>query len=213
VRDRIVKNKEEKTMRNIKLLTLCAIAILASVGVTWAQAPAATSGGDPVYIVNYFTNANTDGAPDGTMQLSNDGAFGHASICAAIYVLYPDEEMTECCDCKITPDGLNTFSINVNLTSNPLVGIPATAGMIKVVATATTSGTCPTYPTSVTLASGIMGWGTHVLGLSTGGYAITETPAQAATISTTELASLEAGCSAIRGVGSHHGLCSCGSVD
>ncbi len=110
-------------MTKTRLLTFFAIAILAalSVGLSWAQSPAAAPAADTLE-VNYFVNANTGGAPDGTVQIDNPGTSGPGNICAEIYVFYPDEEMTECCGCTLTPDDLRTLSINVNLTSNPLVG-------------------------------------------------------------------------------------------
>jgi len=67
--------------------------------------------------VNYFVNANTPGAPDGTVRLTNPGTSG-ATVWADIYVFYPDEEMSECRSCSLTPDGLRTLSINDDLTSS-----------------------------------------------------------------------------------------------
>ena len=107
-------------MIKTRLLTFFAVAILAalSVGLSWADSPAAAPPPDTLQ-VNYFVNANTGGAPDGTVQIDNPGTSG-GNVCAEIYAFYPDEEMTECCGCMLTPDDLRTLSINVDLTSNPL---------------------------------------------------------------------------------------------
>lgn len=196
-------------MIKTRLLTFFAIAILAalSVGLSWAQSPAAAPAADTLE-VNYFVNANTGGAPDGTVQIDNPGTSGPGNICAEIYVFYPDEEMTECCGCTLTPDDLRTLSINVNLTSNPLVGVPATAGVIKIVSNTTANG-CD--PRKLSPTPSTRDWGTHILGLSTGGFAITETEFQSATLSAHEVSMLEAECSAIVLDGSGHGICTCGS--
>jgi len=39
-----------------------------------------------------------------------------------IYVLDAYQEMTECCACAESPNGLRTLSVNKNLTNNPLTG-------------------------------------------------------------------------------------------
>jgi len=195
-------------MIRTKLSTLFTVAILASLslGLLWGQAEPQVTPVQDTYSVNYFTNANTAGAPDGTVQIDNPGTSG-GFVCALIYVFYPDEEMTECCGCALSPDDLRTLSINNDLTKNPLVGIPATSGVIKIVSSADTSG-CDARvitPTPSTRA-----WDTHILGLSTGGFAITESEFQSASLSNKEISSLQAGCSAIHSVGSGAGICSCG---
>ena len=192
-----------------KLFTLFAVTILASLSMGLMlgadnNAAAATPVQDTLS-VNYFTNANTAGAPDGTVELTNPGTSG-GSVCANIYVFYPDEEMTECCACSLSPDGLRTLSINSDLTSNPLVGVKATIGLIKIVSSSYPCGN----GTAIVPTPSVRAWGTHILGLSTEGYAITEGEFQSASLSNKEISSLEAGCSAIQSVGSGHGICGCG---
>ena len=91
-------------MLGTRLLTLLAIALLASLstGATWGATPPATALG------NCFENANTEGYPDGSVRLFNQGATG-ANVCANIYVFNPDQEMVECCACTLKPHGLTTF--------------------------------------------------------------------------------------------------------
>src|ERR1039458_6976185 len=84
------------------------------------------------YFTTYFSNANTANAPDATVRIINDGFTG-TNIYAAIFVFDDSEELTECCDCEITPDGLLSESVNNNLTANPLTGIKPTRGVIKVI--------------------------------------------------------------------------------
>jgi len=192
-------------------LTLLAIGLLASLsmGITWGQSPATTTppAADTLQ-VNYFANANTAGAPDGTVQLDNPGTSG-TTICAMIYVFEPDEEMAECCGCTLTPDDLRTLSVNTNLTSNPLTGGALSgSGVIKIVSSKD-SGICDPRTLSPTPAT--RDWGTHILAVSTGGYVVTETTFQSATLSSAEVSSLQSGCSAIVLEGSGHGICTCGT--
>jgi hypothetical protein len=197
-----------------KLFTIFAVTILASLsmglmsGADNNAAPALAPVQDTLS-VNYFTNANTDGAPDGTVELTNPGTSG-GYVCANIYVFLPDEEMNECCSCALSPDGLRTLSINGDLTSNPLIGIKAINGLIKIVSSASTGTTCGNG-TTITPTPSVRAWGTHILGLSTGGYTITEEEFQSANLGNKEISSLIAGCNAIHAVGSGSGLCTCGS--
>ena len=41
-----------------------------------------------------------------------------------------------------SPDGLNTLSVNSDLTSNPLTGVPPRTGMIKIVSAEPTGNEC-----------------------------------------------------------------------
>jgi hypothetical protein len=161
------------------------------------------------YRVDYFSNANTGGAPDGTLRLDNDGSAAAANLCADIYVFDSNEELSECCSCLETPDGLRTLSVDTDLTSNPLTGRVLTTGVIKVVAAATSANTCP-VPTHITLVSGgeIQGWATHI---QTSNFTITETASQVSNLSSAEESNLAKQCGSIVKVGSGSGICSCGS--
>jgi hypothetical protein len=197
-------------MFRTKPLTLLAITVLAAVSmsIAWGASPAATTTPATVQ-VNYFANANTAGAPDGTVEMTNPGTSGgSANICAMIYVFEPDEELAECCGCTLTPNDLRTLSINNNLTANPLTGtVLSGSGTISIVAATDTTGTCnpaAAYtPTPTTLD-----WGTHIITVSTGGYVITETAFQSAGLG--ETSTLIGDCAAIVREGSGHGICNCG---
>ncbi len=185
-----------------KLAVLCslfAVAVLFA-GVAQAQSP---------YRVDYFSNANTGGAPDATLRLDNDGSAAASNLCADIYVFDSNEELSECCSCLETPDGLRTLSVDTNLTSNPLTGVVLSTGVIKIVAAATTGGACP-VPSHITLVSGaeIQGWATHIQNAS---FAITETASQVSNLSSSEESNLAKQCGAIQRVGSGKGICNCGT--
>jgi hypothetical protein len=176
------------------------LALIVFAGMAQAQSP---------YRVDYFSNANTGGAPDGTLRLDNDGSAAGANLCADIFVFDTNEELSECCSCLETPDGLRTLSVNLNLTANPLTGVILNTGVIKVVAAATNANTCP-VPTHITLVSGgeIQGWATHI---QNSNFAITETTSQVSNLSSAEESKLAKQCGAIVAVGSGKGICSCGS--
>jgi hypothetical protein len=101
------------------------------------------------YMIGYYTGAN-QGLPDAQMHIVNpgsNGGYGTASnspsatpaggdLCANIYVFTSDEQMIACCSCKVSPNGMQGFSLATDLVGNPLTGIVPHAGAIKVIASA-----------------------------------------------------------------------------
>jgi len=99
------------------------------------------------YMVGYYTGAN-QGLPDAQLHIINPGSSGGfgasdespsatpqgGDLCANIYVFTPDEQMIACCSCKVSPNGMQGFSLATDLTANPLTSILPHAGAIKVVA-------------------------------------------------------------------------------
>lgn len=189
-------------MTRISIALACTLAIALCATSVWAQ-----SAPPPDTLkVDYFSNAHTDG-PDATVRITNPGTAG-ISLCASIYVFDPAQEMSECCSCYVSPDGLRTLSVNNNLTSNPLTGITLSTGVIKIVSTLAKGSVCPLPGLSPTAS--VRAWATHI---QNAGFTITETASQDATLSGAEVARLERGCSSILNVGSGAGICSCGSGD
>src|ERR1035438_7632904 len=140
-------------MKKVSLLLL-AIALLMGIATGTAAAQAVTSTGDnSVYFVTYFSN-NVAAAPDATVRFINDGDTG-GNLWAAFYVFDDSEELTECCACVITPDGLLAESVKTELTANPLTGKVPTRGVIKVISSSTSD------PTNVVPTPGLRGWGTR----------------------------------------------------
>lgn len=185
-----------------KLAVACSLflAVIVFAGLAQAQDP---------YKVDYFANANTGGAPDATLRLDNPGGAAGANLCADIFVFDSNEELSECCSCLETPDGLRTLSVNLNLTANPLTGVILNTGVIKVVAAATSGNSCP-VPTHITTVSygEVKGWATHI---QNSNFAVTETASQDSYLSAAEESKLAKQCGAIVAVGSGKGICSCGS--
>jgi len=145
------------------------------------------------YFTVYYSNANTVGAPDGTLRIINDG-FTENTLYADIYVFDDSEELTECCSCAVTPDGLLAESVDLNLTANPLTGIKPTRGVIKVISSllpgASSDGN---GVTGVAPSAGLHGWATRVQGPSTA-FSVTETPLADANLAASERILLEELC-------------------
>jgi hypothetical protein len=194
-------------------LVLAGAAFTTGISAAQTQEPADT------LKVNYFSNANTGGAPDGTVRITNPGTAvptdpGSASTnrCAYIAVFDSNQEMSECCGCFVSADGLRTLSVDSDLTANPFNGQKLATGVIKIVSAASAGTSCP-LPTSATgsgplLEPAVRGWGTHI---QNSNFTLTETEFQDATLSTTEIRNLQSECYAIELVGSGTGICSCGS--
>jgi hypothetical protein len=123
------------------------------------SAVAATTPPADTLKVDYFSNANTSGAPDASVRLTNPGTAA-GNICGSMFVFDENQELTECCSCLLTPDGLRTFSVNVDLTSHPLTGVILATGILKIVSTVPIGGNCP-MPSSFSPEPALRAWATH----------------------------------------------------
>jgi hypothetical protein len=163
-----------------------------------------------VYKVNYFSN-NAYPAPDATVRIDNPGVT-YGNLCAMVYVFDQDQQLSECCGCVETHNGLRTLSVRSNLTSNPLTGYVSRTGVIKVVSAAVNNSPCD--PTSnVSPKPNLRVWVTHIQNPVNDAYPITETESSDSTLGATELANLQAQCAFIGILGSGQGVCTCGTGD
>ncbi len=163
-----------------------------------------------VYKVNYFSN-NAAPAPDATVRIDNPG-LTYGNLCAMVYVFDADQQLSECCGCVETHNGLRTLSVRSNLTSNPLTGVVSRNGVIKVVSAAVNNSPCD--PTSnVSPKQNLRVWVTHIQNPVGSAYPITETESSDSTLGATELANLQAQCAFIGILGSGQGVCTCGAGD
>jgi hypothetical protein len=96
-------------------------------------------GDNSVYFTTYYAN-NVAAAPDATVRIINDGDNALSDLWASIYVFDDSQELTECCSCDITADGLLSESVRNQLTANPLTGIKPTRGVIKVISSSVFAG-------------------------------------------------------------------------
>src|ERR1700688_2773584 len=78
---------------------------------------------DSPYQIDYVSNLNQG---DSYVNITNGGLLGaflglngsNGDICANIYVFDPAQELLACCSCRITPDGLNSFSVKNDLINH-----------------------------------------------------------------------------------------------
>ena len=164
--------------------------------VTFNSAEASAFGLDNVvyglpifYSTTYYSNANTPGAPDATVRVVNDGYSG-GNLWASIYVFDDSQELTECCSCLITPDGLLSESVNNNLTANPITGRKPTRGVIKIISSTIESDVNTNFAPNAPFP-GLRPWATHIQKAAGANYAVTETQSATSNLSGGEKTLLE----------------------
>ncbi len=155
-------------MKKLGLLLLPILAITLMLG---GNAFAQNVGDNSVYFVTYYSNANTSGAPDGTLRIINDGdqattdveGVENGTLWAAIYVFDDSQELRSCCACPITSNGLLSESVNKELTADEFTGRgQIQRGVIKVVSSSSSSASTPAALT------GLRGWMTHIQATTNG---------------------------------------------
>ena len=187
-----------RACRTMTYLAVFVAILLAVSGTAWAQAPADT------FKVTYFDNNSltTTGAPDATVNIVNPGV-ASGELCASVYVFRNDQELSECCSCLITPNGLLTFTVDV-ATDNPGDHAPgATSGSIDVISDSACNPANPTPTPTLRV------FATHVNADSiSGGFDVTETDALETTLSSGEQSELSSRCAFLEANGSGAGDCS-----
>jgi len=197
--------------------------------------------GSGAYNVGYYVNAQM-GFPDAQLHVGDPGSTGGfgsgdptkvagGDLCANIYVFTPDQQLAECCSCRVTPNGMQGFSLGNDLTANPLTADVPHSGAIKIVSSFgggdRGAGLPPTVDVDRTSRKfcdagsdywpegRLEAWITHVRPLATPGFSVTEIDFQSAQLSWSELKKLEQQCYTIEadpsrgGLGSGHGVCNC----
>jgi hypothetical protein len=154
-------------MKKVSLLLLAFALLMGIVSQTAAAQSAAIVGDNSVYFVTYFAN-NVAAAPDATVRFVNDGSTG-GNLWADFYVFDDSQELTQCCACQLTPDGLLAEDVKTQITAYPITGKVPTRGVIKVISSSNSD------PTNVTPTAGLRGWATHIQAASKTTYSITET--------------------------------------
>ncbi|MGH9529029.1 MAG: hypothetical protein ACRD2S_03820 [Terriglobales bacterium] len=158
-----------------------------------------------VFTTNYFANNTTKGAPDATLRFSEHGSVADEE-CAMIYVYAADQQLTTCCGCPVTANGLVHESVQTDLTSNYLTRTEPNEGVIQIVS-GLYLGVCD--PTSVDVAPEIDSWATHIQNKVGTTWPITEGRGDEEVLSPRELGTLESDCAAAIRLGSGYGVCSC----
>jgi len=213
----------------------------------------AYEGSSDAYYLGYYGGANM-GLPTAEVNIVNPGSTGgysafdatapgpYGDLCANIYVFTSDQEMVECCSCFVSPNGLRTLTVDVDLTSNALTSTPPNSGLIKIVSSDIDSsegdGACSgvtTNPAGKTEFTDVAGepyypdgslrtWNTHIRPTTSTLFTLTETAFRHADIGqveygaesrdgSSELRKLQQQCHFIAVNGSGHGHCTCGVGD
>ena len=160
----------------------------------------------PLLTVSYF---DATSGIDSTIRVTNPGTTGQ-DLCAMVYVFDQDQQMSECCGCLVSQDGLLTLSLKKDLLSNPLTGVASTSGTLMLVSgQQLSSGGC--NASTVTPAGTVVAWVTHLPQSKSGALTSAEVPFSTSPLSTTLSSSLQAQCSFIQQLGSGQGLCGCGN--
>lgn len=182
-------------IRRMILMVAGIAAALAFSGSARAQAPADT------FWVTYFTNNGVTGAPNAYVQVVNPGV-ASGKLCASVYVWRSDQELSECCTCPVTANGLLTFTVNV-AAANPGDHPPvAASGSIDVISDSNCDPTNPSPTPDLRI------WATHVTpDTATGKFDVTETPALATTLSSGEQSEAASRCAFLTSNGSGAGRC------
>jgi hypothetical protein len=163
----------------------------------------------PVMAISYFSNAHTSSFADATVRLTNPGV-SSGSVCTEIYVFDQDQQLSECCGCRLSADGLRVLSLNTDLTGNPLTGVPSRTGVLKIVsADVNVNPSC--NPTAIVPKASFIGWSTNIQKGGASAFAITETTFQQTALGDDELSALQNECSYASSLGSGKGVCSCGT--
>jgi hypothetical protein len=183
---------------------LCLAALFASAAL-FAQNPITA---DSSYQIRFASNLHVG---DSVVNMTNSGASG-GNICAHIYTYTPDEQLSSCCSCMITPNALTSLSVKQDLASNSLTPIVPTSMVIKLLATTPVGGAC-NAATPGYLAVGLLAWGTtiHPLPVTVGTpattYGVEGSAFSPATLVYGEQVRMTSLCGFIRANGSGYGIC------
>ncbi len=158
----------------------------------------------------YFDQANVPGV-DGTLRVSNAGGAAE-NLCAMVYVFSADQQLSECCGCRVSKNGLLTLSLTSDLTSNPLTRGTLTSGTIEV-DSADVAGNPTCDPASLSPAGSLTMWATHIQAITTGTPPVTGGSSPVTPPSQNAPMSVQSQCQYVQRLGSGQGICSCGTGD
>jgi len=172
------------------------LVVFAMLAIALLCSSAMAQGDNSVYFVTYYSN-NVTAAPDATVRVVNDGAT-ESTLYADFFVFDDSEELTQCCSCPVTPDGLLSESVRKELTAFPLRNIVNTRGVIKMISSSTFFG-APSF-TAETPTPGLRAWATHIQSVANktpngpAPYTQTESPFADANLAASEQSLIESLC-------------------
>jgi hypothetical protein len=145
------------------------LVVLAAIAVVPALA-------DGTFLVKYMNNitkgdqdfhvTNTGASSGQTIPIGAGTLVTNGNICVNVYTFTPDEQLSECCSCFLTPNALAVFSRS-GLITNPITGVFPNDLVIKLVASAAcipdmnpssqTFGQCVVSNSATTCSPGTVG--------------------------------------------------------
>jgi len=175
----------------------------------------------PNYAVTYYSS-NTAGQPDQKIRVVDTGLVGdplspdgNANICVNFYVFDANQELSACCSCLDTADGLLVASVQNQLTNNPLTGKIPSVGVIKMTATFPMKDGSGNFTQCSPTSYGILpsdevmaAFASH-LQMNSGTAQFTETNVINRPLSWNEFDSLRSECQFAGILGSGQGACTC----
>jgi hypothetical protein len=201
----------------LPILTIALLVAMVS-GAAFAQGnPGTGEDAAEYFTTNYFSNNTASGAPDATLRYTEHyGALlVNGKLCANIYVFAADQQISECCSCPITANGLVTTSVHKQVTANPLTGVVPNNGVVQIISSLPLpNGTCdPTIFGQVAVGPfpEVDSWMTHIQNKVGTAYPITEGEGVEELLTGGEYEDLVIDCSFVQEFGSGQGVCSCGT--
>jgi len=183
------------------VFTAVAVALFVCAGSAWAQTT-------DVLKVTYFDNNGVTGAPGAIIHVLNPQ---NGALCADVYVWRADQELSECCACPITPNGMFSFTV-ATATANPGDGgTSPVSGSIDIISDGTASCT-DVAAGAPSPTPDLRAWATHVNVDSIGNptenaFDVTETPLLDAPLSSGEQNEAGTRCSFLLANSSGTGKC------
>jgi hypothetical protein len=173
-----------------------------------STAALAQIGPDDALQVRYAANL---GAGQSVVNLTNVGTTGGNDatdfICANVYVFAEDQQLISCCACPLSPNDLQTLSVQNDLINNTLTpGVPIGVTIALVATDDFGPATC-NAAVPKTLVSGLRAWGTTLHAAPGGGFFGAETAFSLAPLGISEYAKMTGFCAFIQADGSKFGIC------
>jgi hypothetical protein len=176
---------------------------------------------DDAFQIRYAANL---AAGQSVIDLTNGGTLGGyepwGNICANVYVFAEDQQLIACCACELTPNHLQSLSVQNDLISNTLTpGVPIGVTIGLLATQVPSSGTCDAANPSggynangqgerdVNTVGGLRAWGTTLHAAPGGGFAVTETEFSKVKLSDSEADRMIKLCGFIEADGSGYGIC------
>ena len=165
---------------------------------------------DPL-LISYAANF---GSGPSNVNLTNSGAAGANDltdlICANVYVFAQDQQLISCCACPVSPNDLQTVSVQNDLIANTLTHVAPNAVTIALVPTEDFQGNGPHTCNPGVADSpvpGLLAWSTTPHPTPGGAFRLTELPFLSSPLSPAEYLKMTEYCAFIQADGTNNGLC------